>query len=403
MDHYIRKDCRLCGSQKLEKVLSLKNSALCDVYLKEPEKQEFYPLGLNLCMDCSFVQLSTVVNPEIIYKDYIYVTTSSSGLDSHFSKYCNELCDYLGYKEKNLVVDIGSNDGTLLKHFKKKNHRVIGVEPAVEISKIANEKGIKTYPNFFDHSVSHQIVSENGNADLITVNNLFANIDDLHAFTKSLDILLAQDGVFVIESSYLYNMLENMVFDFIYHEHLSYFSATPLQAFMRIYGMHLIHVQGVPTKGGSLRYFFARVDSDWDIDVSIDEIIARELSANSLLNTFKQFSNNIEQEKKDIRDYLVLNKGKNIVGYGASATSTTLISHFGLQDYFNYLVDDNPGKINTYSPGYHIPVYSPEKLKQDPPDVMIILAWRFKDEILSKIEDLPCKIIIPLPQFTEIR
>ena len=403
MDHYIRKDCRLCGSQKLEKVLSLKNSALCDVYLKEPEKQEFYPLGLNLCMDCSFVQLSTVVNPEIIYKDYIYVTTSSSGLDSHFSKYCNELCDYLGYKEKNLVVDIGSNDGTLLKHFKKKNHCVIGVEPAVKISKIANEKGIKTYPNFFDQSVSHQIVSENGNADLITVNNLFANIDDLHAFTKSLDILLAQDGVFVIESSYLYNMLENMVFDFIYHEHLSYLSATPLQAFMRIYGMHLIHVQGVPTKGGSLRYFFARVNSQWSIDDSVQKIFRKEFFINELRSTFKQYAGKIEKEKEKIRHYLTSNNARKVAGYGASATSTTLISHFGLDEYIDFLVDDNPSKVNTYSPGYHIPVYSSEKIRQDSLDVLIILAWRFKDEIMGKIKDLSCKVLVPLPEFKIVR
>jgi SAM-dependent methyltransferase len=403
MDHYIRKDCRLCGSQKLEKVLSLNNSALCDVYLKKPEKQEFYPLGLNLCMDCSFVQLSTVVNPEVIYRDYIYVTISSSGLEKHFSNYCSYVCDYLSFKENQLIVDIGSNDGTLLKNFKKKNHRVIGVEPASEISKNANAKGIKTYPQFFDKDLAKRIVSKDGYADLVTVNNLFANIDDLHNFIQAVGVLLSKDGVLVIESSYLYYMLENMVFDFIYHEHLSYLSATPLQAFMRIYGMHLIHIQGVPTKGGSLRYFFARINSEWSIDDSVQKILRKEFLNNELRSTFKQFAGRIEKEKKKIRHYLTSINARKVAGYGASATSTTLISHFGLDEYIDFLVDDNPSKVNTYSPGYHIPVYSSEKIRQDSLDVLIILAWRFKDEIMGKMKDLSCKVVVPLPEFKVVR
>ena len=169
MDYYIRKDCRLCCGPNLESVLRLNDSALCDVYVLKPKLQDFYPLGLNMCMDCSFVQLNTVVDPEVIYRDYIYVTTSSSDLDRHFSKYCKDVCDYLSYAKNKLVVDIGSNDGTLLKHFKQKKYCVVGVEPAIEISKKANEDGIKTYPHFFDNDLAERMVSENGNADLITV------------------------------------------------------------------------------------------------------------------------------------------------------------------------------------------------------------------------------------------
>jgi 2-polyprenyl-3-methyl-5-hydroxy-6-metoxy-1,4-benzoquinol methylase len=354
-------------------------------------------------MDCSFVQLNVVVDPEVIYRDYIYVTTSSSGLDRHFSKYCKDVCDYLSYAKNKLVVDIGSNDGTLLKHFKQKKHRVVGVEPAIEISKKANEDGIETYPHFFDKDLAERMVSENGNANLITANNLFANIDDLHAFMQAADVLLSQDGVLVIESSYLYKMIKKMVFDFIYHEHISYLSATPLEAFMKSIDMHVIHIQEVPTKGGSLRYYCARLGSEWAVDASVEKIMESEHSEKQLRTVFQQYSESIENQKMKLRSYLQAFDGKKVVGYGASATSTTLISHFGLHEHLNYLVDDNPGKIDTYSPGYHIPVDSPEKLRQDPPDVLIILAWRFKDEILRKIEDLSCGVVLPLPQFYEVQ
>ena len=403
MDHYIRKDCRLCKSQHLESVLALNDSPLCDAYVLEPKQQGCYPLGLKMCLDCSFVQLNTVVDPEVIYRDYIYVTTSSSGLDRHFIKYCKEVCDYLSYSKNKLVVDIGSNDGTLLKHFKQKQHRVTGVEPAFEISNKANTEGIKTYPHFFDKELAERMVSEDGKADLITVNNLFANVDDLHAFMQAVDVLLSQDGVLVIESSYLYKMIGKMVFDFIYHEHISYLSATPLEVFMKSIDMHLIHIQEVPTKGGSLRYYCARSGSEWTVDASVEKILRSELSGEELRTIFQQYSESIENQKMRMHNYLQTFDGKKVVGYGASATSTTLISHFGLHDHLNYLVDDNPGKIDTYSPGYHIPVYSPEKISQDPPDVLIILAWRFKDEILSKIEALPCKVVVPLPEFKEVR
>jgi hypothetical protein len=159
----------------------------------------------------------------------------------------------------------------------------------------------------------------------------------------------------------------------------------------------------VPTKGGSLRYYCARSGSEWTVDASVEKILRSELSGEELRTTFQQYSESIENQKMRMHNYLQTFDGKKVVGYGASATSTTLISHFGLHDHLNYLVDDNPGKIDTYSPGYHIPVYSPEKISQDPPDVLIILAWRFKDEILSKIEDLPCKVVVPLPEFKEVR
>jgi 2-polyprenyl-3-methyl-5-hydroxy-6-metoxy-1,4-benzoquinol methylase len=403
MEYYIRKICRLCSSPDLEVVLKLKDSPLCDAYLTQNKKQHFYPLELNKCSECDFVQLNTVVSPEIIYRDYIYVTTSSPGLQTHFANYADDVCNYLNIEKDKMIVDIGSNDGSLLQKFKSLKHKVIGVEPATETAKTANDNSIPTYSEFFDKKLAKQILSENGTADIITINNLFANIDDLDSFILAVDILLDLEGVIVIESSYLIDMIQNMVFDFIYHEHLSYFSIKPLIIFFKNYGMNLIHVQKVATKGGSIRYFFARKESKWEVDSSVEILSNEEYVGDELKNLFLRFTEKISENKKLINDHLEQYKGKCIVGYGASATSTTLISHFALNEHITYLVDDNPDKIGTYSPGYQIPVQAPEHLKAEQPDVLIILAWRFKKEILEKLEELPCELIVPLPEFEVIR
>ena len=245
------------------------------------------------------------------------------------------------------------------------------------------------------------IVSKQGEADLVTVNNLFANIDDLHEFMNAVDILLDSDGVFVVESSYLYKMIQNMVFDFIYHEHLSYLAARPLQTFMKKIGMHLINVDECHTKGGSLRYYFARMDSDWSVNDTVKDVLDAESSVDALRQSFDNFAVEIKQQRDKLRNFLDSFEDQKVVGYGASATSTTLISYFGLYDYLHYLVDDNIAKINTYSPGYNIPVYSADKLFMESADIIIVLAWRFRDEILKKISGLSCRVVTPLPSFHE--
>ena len=399
-DHYIKQECRLCRSKEIKTVLPLNESPLCDAYLKVKKEQKFYPLNLQQCNDCGFAQINCVVDPEIIYRDYIYVTTSSSGLKNHFQSYAKDVFSYTEPASQNLVVDIGSNDGTLLDFFQKKDCRTLGIEPSINTAKDATERGIETLPEFFSFELSHQLVERYGNADLITINNLFANIDDLHDFTKGLEYLLSENGVLVIESSYLLDMVNNMVFDFIYHEHLSYFSIIPLVKFFKQFGMKLIRVEHVETKGGSLRYYWAKESSNRPVDVSVAQAIEAEEKANINEGFFKQFESRIDQIKKELTDILETHKDQKIVGYGASATSTTLISHFGLDRYFSTLIDDNPGKIGTFSPGFHIPVKISDSLYESPPDVLIILAWRFHQEIYRKISDLNCKVIVPLPELT---
>ena len=399
---YTRKICRLCDSNDVEVVLPLQKSPLCDEYLSYPKDQEFYNLNLCLCNECGFVQIDTVVEPETIYRDYIYVTTSSPGLQKHFERYALEVCSFLYLDESNLTVDIGSNDGTLLGFFKQRGHNVLGIEPSIKAANSANRNGIETLSEFFDIGLANAIANQYGKASLITINNLFANVDNLKEFVEGINVLLDSNGVLIIESSYLLDMIDNMVFDFIYHEHLSYFSILPLVDFFKQFDMQLIHVHQVGTKGGSLRYYWARNDSKWNPSVNVKELILEETKALINIEKFKDYETRIETIKFQLLEFLEKHKENKIVGYGASATSTTLISHFGLHKYFSYLVDDNTGKINTYSPGYHLPVFSSKRLIEDKPDIIVILAWRFEEEILKKLEFFQGIVVIPLPIFKEI-
>ena len=401
-DSYIRKSCRLCDSNNIKVVLPLQKSPLCDAYLELPKKQKFYNLNLCLCNECGFSQIDTVIDPEIIYRDYIYVTTSSPGLQAHFEKYALEVCNFLNLDKSKLTVDIGSNDGTLLKVFQKFNHNVLGIEPSVKAASSANENGIETLSEFFDIGLANAIVDQYGKASLITINNLFANVDNLNEFVEGINVLLDSNGVLVIESSYLLDMIDNMVFDFIYHEHLSYFSIIPLVRFFKQFDMRLIHVNEVGTKGGSLRYYWARNNSKWNPSLNVKELSLREVKAGINTEKFKDYETRIEAVKFQLLEFLEKHKEEKIVGYGASATSTTLISHFELHKYFSYLVDDNVDKVNTFSPGYHVPVYSPKKLINDKPDIIVILAWRFKGEIINKLDNIFYgNVVVPLPYFSK--
>ena len=404
---YCRDTCRLCGSRNLENVLPLTPTALCDAYVIRDhlnEVQDVYPLALFLCRDCGYIHLPYVVNPEVIYRDYIYVTTSSLGLSEHFGKYADEVTQRLNSKNGGLVIDIGSNDGTLLRYFKGRGMRVIGIEPAIEIARNATECGIETIPEFFNFALSDRIIHDHGHASIITVNNLFANIDDLTEITKGVRNLLAPDGVFVIESSYVADMMKNMVFDFIYHEHLSYFSVIPLNTFFRCFGMKLFDIERTPTKGGSLRYYVQLDSGSRAVTPIVGELTRYEENIGLYKSeSFRCFAEKINDRKSQLLNKLnkLKAQGKTIAGYGGSATTTTLLYHFGIRELIDYIVDDNPAKQHKFSPGYHIPVLAPQELYERKPDYVLILAWRYAEPIIKKHKafiEQGGKFIVPLPE-----
>lgn len=387
---YKRDTCRLCGSRDLRLIFSLTPTALCDAYVstyRVNEVQDIYPLDLFVCQDCGYIHLPYVVNPEIIYRDYIYVTTSSLGLSDHFKKYANEVLNYLKPSPQSLIIDIGSNDGTLLRYFKDQNMRVLGIEPAFDIAQNATKAGIETLPQFFTDRLSDKLRCDYGPATIIIMNNLFANIDDLADVTRGICKLLAPDGVFIIESSYIADMIQNMVFDFIYHEHLSYFSVKPLKIFFERYKMELFNVERISTKGGSLRYYIQHNGGPRPISSAVDELINYEAHIGlEQHDIFKTFSSKINDRKYKLVNMLHRLKAhkKKIAGYGGSATTTTLLYHFGIGNMIDYIVDDNPAKQNTFSPGYHIPVVAPDILYKLKPDYTVVLAWRYFEPIVKK-------------------
>ncbi|MDD5262500.1 MAG: class I SAM-dependent methyltransferase [Methylacidiphilales bacterium] len=406
---YHRNTCRLCEGRDLSLVLKLTPCPPVDAYVpasRLQEVQEAFPLDLFLCHNCGHTQLLDVVSPKLLFGSYIYTTASSPGLVEYFRTYADEVIDYAQPAPGSTVADIGSNDGTLLGFFKKRGLRVLGIDPAQNIAEAATASDIETVPSFFTGELGRKLRAERGPFSLVTANNVFAHSDQLGDMAAGVHAMLSQEGLFVFEVSYMLDMVKNMVFDFIYHEHLSHHSAKPLQLFLRRHGLELLHVQRTPSKGGSLRCFAQLENGPRKASPSVDAILNLENEFGLYdLETYKIYAANIEKAKSDLNRALTPFKstGNKIAGYGASATGTVLIYHFDLGDSLSCIIDDNPLRQNLFSPGHHIPVLSPKALYNDKPDAVVILAWRFADMIIKKHESYlknGGKFIVPLPTLT---
>ena len=403
-----RSDCRACGSRDLELVFALKPSPIGDAYVtaeRAATPQPAYPIDLYMCRECGLAQLLDVIDPDVLYGEYIYVTASSLGLADHFDSYAATVIDRCRLAPGSLVVDIGSNDGTLLRRFQQRGMRVLGVEPAAHIAAQATASGVETVAEFFGPEVAKRMASQHGRARVITANNVFANIDDLSPWVKGIEELLADDGVFVFESYYLADLVHNMVFDFIYHEHLSAFSVKPIQKLFLRAGMQLFAVQRVATKGGSLRYFVQRPGGPLADDGSVAELLALEERMGLYRKeTFDAFRERVDRLKSQTLDFVSRAKkeGKTVAGFGASITGTTLIYDFEIGNYLDYLVDDNPAKQGRFSPGLHLPVLPSAALYEKKPDYVVALAWRYAEPFLRKNEQYlkqGGQVIVPVPEF----
>jgi SAM-dependent methyltransferase len=385
-----RKTCRLCGSTNLEIGFQLAPSPIGDAYVTADrlgETQPLFPIDQFICRDCGLAQLLDVIAPDVLYGDYIYVTASSLGLDEHFQRYADTVLASVRPAPGALVVDIGSNDGTLLRAFQARGMRTLGVEPAEHIAKAATAAGVETIGRYFTPELAREIRAAHGAASIITANNVFANVDDLHSMTQGIRELLAPDGVFVCESYSIADVVKNMVFDFVYHEHISSFAVTPLHSFFERMGMRLIDVVRVPTKGGSLRYTVGLADGPRPAAASVAAMLDEERREGVCdPQTYHAFSARIDALRDQTVDLLrgLKKAGRSIAGFGASITATTLIYHFGIGEFLDYLVDDNPAKQGRFSPGLHLPVYPASALAERRPDDTVILAWRYAEPIIRK-------------------
>ncbi len=401
--HYTATRCLLCGEDQLALALPLKSSAVGNDYLREQHDQQKFSLNLHLCSNCGNVQIEDVVNPDLLFRAYTYSTTSSLGLVEHFRKYVAEIDQTVRLTPGSLVVDIGSNDGSLLKAFKEINCRVMGVDPAAEIAARATSAGVPTIAEYFTPEIAKQIRTEHGAAALVTANNVFAHSDRLPAMADGIRELLSPDGLFTFEVSYLLDIVQKMLFDTVYHEHLCYHSVRSLRAFFAQHGLQLIDIKRIPTKGGSLRGTVqhaggGRMESPWIHQLIVWEQLTRLHS----VETFRGYSKRIETAKDQLLSLIdrCRASGKVIAGYGASPTVTTLIEQFDLASRLDFMVDDNSVKQNTLSPGEHIPVYPPNAIYERVADVVVILAWNYAGPIMAKhrqFTETGGRFVIPLP------
>jgi SAM-dependent methyltransferase len=403
-----RDTCRLCGSGALELVLPILPSAIGDAFVPASrlnETQELYPLETYLCLDCGHLQNLDVVDPEVLFRDYTYRTSASLGLVEHFRKYAASVVERLGLTKDELVVEIGSNDGSLLKAFRQFGLRVIGVDPARAIAAAATGEGVPTIGEFFTRAIAKEIREEHGPASLVCANNVFAHVDDMTDLVAGIRHLLGPNGAFVFEVSYVPDIIDNLVFDTIYHEHVSHHSMLPLETFLNRFDMTLFDARRSPTKGGSIRGFAqprstaTRARTSQLFDLFADErrrgIVQPEI--------YHAFFRTIEERKHATLEYLqnAFSEGKQIAAYGASTTTTTLLYHFEIGRFISYIVDDNPLKQGTYSPGLHLPVLPSSELYQRKPDIVVILAWTYVDPIIQRNQRFLAEggqFLVPLPE-----
>jgi hypothetical protein len=401
------KHCRLCGSHRITSVLKLNDTPLEDQFVKLKEKdivQPVYPLDLAICEECGYLHLSHIVNPEASYADYVYVSRVTVGLRNHFDQYAKKIVSDFVVPEDSLVVDLGSNDGSMLASFKKLGMNIVGVEPASAIAAQANKSGLTTINAFFADEVVRQILDTHGLASVVTANYMYANVDDLSGFTENVAKLLTSDGVFVVQTGYHPEQMKINMFDYIYHEHFSYFTVEVLKTIYSKCGLELIHVEKLAPKGGSIRVVGQLKKGSRLVDSSVEKTIAEEKKMGMRkIETFQKFSLELAELKSQLLEKLkqLKSEGKKIAGFGASHSTTTLLYHFEIAEHIEYLVDDNAMKQGLYSPGYHLPVYSSDKLYEDRPDYVVMLAWQHRASIAERHQkylDNGGHWIVPLPQ-----
>jgi SAM-dependent methyltransferase len=406
------KKCRLCNGNDIKLALNLKSTPVADDYVREnklSDVQPSYPLDLFLCENCGHVQLGYVVDPNTLFKDYIYTSSVSTSLLKHFEVASSEMIDLLKLGENDLVVDIGSNDGSFLRFFSDAGINVIGIDPAVEIAQKANDSGIETIAEFFMLSVANSIIDRKGHAKLVTANNVFAHAENLGEIADGIFDLLTPDGIFVFEVSYMVDIVENMLFDTIYHEHLCYHTVYPLDLFLLKHGLELIRVERIDSKGGSIHCQAQKKGGPRPRSTYIDQLIEKEKKEGyGQLIRYSKFANDINFKKTAVLDWIkrAANSGQSFAGYGASATVTTLLHHFELEQYLEFLVDDNKLKQGTYSPGHHIPVCNSNEIYRKEVDVVIILAWNYSTPIIQNHSEFLEKggvFLIPLPNLKVIK
>ncbi len=408
--------CILCRSANLVQAVPLAPIPIATPTFAVPEhlrtEDAFAaaPLDLMLCADCGHLQTSHLVDPEFNYKNYVYTTASSLGLVEHFRGLFTRVFDRVKPKQGALVVEIGSNDGSLLRFFQQAGLRVLGVDPAEAIAAQATAAGVPTFARFFDAGLADEIAAQQGKATIVIANNVIANVADVSVFTRGLDPLLTHDGVFVFETQYGADVIDHMLLDTVYTEHLSYCMIRPLATHFWRHGFEVIDVERIPTKGGSIRVTVQRKGASRPVSKAVTDIIADEERRGMFgLGYYRPFAARVQATAKRLNEIVDAEeaKGRFVAGYGVSVGTSTLLHQFGLIGRIRCLFDDSPHKeTHLRGPGYAIPVHAGTDVAAQNPGAIIVFAWRYADPIIAKHGAYLAnggRFVIPLPDVVERR
>lgn len=386
-------NCRFCNTQLKHIFVSLGLAPLSNSFLLKEQlktKERLYPLDVYVCHECFLVQIPEFESPENIFSYYAYFSSYSDTWLKHIKEYTDNMMKQFKFDSHSFIVEVASNDGCLLKNFISKGIPVLGIEPARNVAQIARDNGVPTETSFFGISCAKGLVSSGKQADLIVGNNVLAHVPDINDFVKGLKILIKPEGIITMEFPHLMRLVEENQFDTIYHEHFSYISFLSAEKIFNKHGLELFDVEELPTHGGSLR-IYAKHKSDNSKIVSnrIATLRNRELRAGyGDIDHYDGFKNKVSASRKDILRFFtdVKREGKTIVGYGAPAKGNTLLNYCGIGvDNLPFTVDRNPYKQGRYLPGTHIPIKSPDKIKETRPDYLLILPWNIEEEVMEQM------------------
>ena len=401
--------CRCCGGDNVEMFLDLGDQPHCNRLLRQDalaNAEPCYPLRVGFCHDCTMVQIDHTIPKEMMFSDYPYVSGTTRTMTEHFRDSAARLVNTYGLQPADLVVDIGSNDGSWLAQYAPFGTRVLGVEAAENIAKLALDAGVPTWNRFFNEGCAMDIKAQHGAARLVTAAGVFFHLEELHSVVRGVEALLDENGVFVVQAIYLGGMLENTAFDQIYHEHLCYYSLRSLSALLERHGLHIFHAEIVPVHGGTLEVHAARPGIR-TVDASVQAMASDEQRRGiGVSTTYREFANRVTQLRDRLlavlREYRARNR--SVWAYGAPAKGATLLNSFGIgPSLVAKAIEKNPLKVGLAIPGARIPI---EAEGDGAPDAYLVLAWNFLEEFLRKEQVYLAaggEFIVPIPEVKIVR
>ena len=409
MNHSSQPSCRSCGAPLATTFIDLGLSPPANG-LTEPADagrgESFYPLHAYVCEVCLLVQLDVFETPEQIFRDYSYFSSYSTSWLQHAENYVRQMLDERGIGPGKRVIELASNDGYLLQYFIRAGVEVLGIDPAANVAVVARERGVPTIDEFFGQKLAGRVIVNYGMADLIVANNVLAHVPDINDFVGGIARLLALDGFATIEFPHVLNLIEGVQFDTIYHEHFSYLSVLALIPLFARHGLAIFDVQEIPTHGGSLRIFAGHAGKR-AIEPSVMALVEKE-RAHGLdrIETYTAFGEAVMRVKRDFLEFLIgaRRAGKKVGGYGAAAKATTLLNFAGARtDFIGFVADKSPHKQGRLIAGVRVPIVTPERLRADRPDYVVIFPWNIATEIRDELADVRAwggRFVTAIPQLT---